>query len=78
MKKTGKYESNLVCLNLSVYFSYQWYCHFDDDIYVNILQLSQLLQQYDSHKPYYVGKWPAIRRPGVYNIPVSETLIKNQ
>ncbi|XP_065903693.1 beta-1,3-N-acetylglucosaminyltransferase radical fringe-like, partial [Dysidea avara] len=37
--------------------SYQWFCYFDDDIYVNIPQLSKLLQQYDSNKPYYVGKW---------------------
>ena len=50
------------CLNISYkhlhYFDrYQWYCHADDDMYVNIPQLSHLLQQYDSHKPYYIGKW---------------------
>ena len=41
-----------------MHFSYQWYCHIDDDIYVNIPQLSQLLQQYNPEKPYYIGNWP--------------------
>ena len=61
-----------------VFHSFQWFCHFDDDIYVNILQLSRLLKKYDSRKPYYVGKWPANKRHGAVNIPVSETLTKNQ
>ena len=61
-----------------VFHSYQWFCHFDDDIYVNILQLNQLLQQYDPHKPYYVGKWPANKRHGAVNVPVSKTSLKNQ
>ncbi|XP_065907341.1 beta-1,3-N-acetylglucosaminyltransferase lunatic fringe-like isoform X2 [Dysidea avara] len=37
---------------------YQWYCHFDDDVYVNVPQLSHVLQQYDPHKPFYIGKYP--------------------
>ncbi|XP_065901381.1 beta-1,3-N-acetylglucosaminyltransferase radical fringe-like [Dysidea avara] len=36
---------------------YQWFCHFDDDVYVNIPQLSQLLQKYDPHQPHYIGRW---------------------
>ncbi|XP_065900824.1 beta-1,3-N-acetylglucosaminyltransferase manic fringe-like isoform X1 [Dysidea avara] len=35
--------------------SFQWYCHFDDDMYVNVPELSNLLQQYDPGKPYYIG-----------------------
>jgi len=41
-----------------VSYRYQWFCHFDDDVYVNIKQLSNLLQQYDYNKPYYIGRWP--------------------
>ncbi|XP_065890669.1 beta-1,3-N-acetylglucosaminyltransferase lunatic fringe-like [Dysidea avara] len=37
---------------------YQWYCHFDDDMYVNIPALGKLLEQYDPHQPYYIGRWP--------------------
>ena len=79
MKKTSKYDANLLlCLVVEcVFHSYQWFCHFDDDIYVNILQLSQLLKQYDSRKPYYIGKWPVKRRRGELSVPVSETLTKN-
>ena len=41
-----------------VFDRYQWFCHADDDVYVDVPKLSHLLQQYDPHKPYYVGKWP--------------------
>ncbi|XP_065900965.1 beta-1,3-N-acetylglucosaminyltransferase radical fringe-like isoform X2 [Dysidea avara] len=37
---------------------YQWFCHFDDDAYLNVPQLGQLLQKYDPHQPHYIGsKW---------------------
>ncbi|XP_065903989.1 fringe glycosyltransferase-like [Dysidea avara] len=36
----------------------QWYCHFDDDIYVNVKELSNLLTKYDPTKPYYIGRYP--------------------
>ena len=44
----------------------QWYCHFDDDIYVNVRELSNLLSKYDPTKPYYIGRYP---RP--VGVPVS-------
>ena len=57
---------------ISVLHSYQWYCHVDDDVYLNeIPQLSQFLQQYDSHKPYYLGKWPGKQRGGEVEVVVS-------
>ena len=34
----------------------QWWCHFDDDNFVNVLALGQMLQKYDSDKPWYLGK----------------------
>ena len=36
-------------------FSFQWYCHFDDDMYVNVPQLSNVLRQYDPEKPWYIS-----------------------
>ena len=36
----------------------KWYCHFDDDVYVNVEGLSKLLSQYDSSMPYYIGRNP--------------------
>ncbi|XP_065885710.1 beta-1,3-N-acetylglucosaminyltransferase radical fringe-like isoform X2 [Dysidea avara] len=35
--------------------SFQWYCHFDDDMYVNVPQLSNVLRQYDPEKPWYIS-----------------------
>ena len=43
---------------MMVFHSYQWFCHFDDDAYLNVPQLGQLLQKYDPHQPHYIGsKW---------------------
>ena len=38
--------------------SFQWYCHFDDDMYVNVPELSNLLRQYNPGKPIYIGSSP--------------------
>jgi len=35
----------------------EWFCHVDDDMYVNVEQLSGVLQQYDPAHPYYIGAW---------------------
>ena len=44
------------------FYRYQWFCHLDDDEYVNVPQLSHFLQKYDSHEPHYIGKWPGYER----------------
>ena len=62
MTKTGVLVVMTTTSHDSVPHSYQWFCHFDDDVYVNVPQLSKLLQQYDPHQPYYLGKWPGKKR----------------
>ncbi|CAF1256121.1 unnamed protein product [Adineta steineri] len=39
---------------------YDWFCHFDDDQYVNVNKLNEYLSTLDSNKPYYIGRtsWP--------------------
>lgn len=37
-------------------------CHFDDDIYVNIPVLMELLQKYKHTDDWYLGK-PSLRHP---------------
>ena len=34
----------------------QWWCHFDDDNYVNVAALLHTLEQYEAGKPWYLGK----------------------
>ncbi|OQV21872.1 putative Beta-1,3-N-acetylglucosaminyltransferase lunatic fringe [Hypsibius exemplaris] len=34
----------------------KWYCHFDDDNYVNMYQLLAELERHDASKPLYLGK----------------------
>ena len=40
----------------------QWWCHFDDDNFVNVVALGEMLEKYDSDKPWYLGK-TSIRAP---------------
>lgn len=40
----------------------RWWCHFDDDNYVNIPQLVTTLADYDPQQDWYLGK-PSIRAP---------------
>ncbi|XP_041466757.1 beta-1,3-N-acetylglucosaminyltransferase radical fringe-like [Lytechinus variegatus] len=51
-----------LCCKLSAIFSSfkafdkRWYCHVDDDNYLNIPQLLALLRGYDHNQDYYLGK----------------------
>ncbi len=37
----------------------RWYCHFDDDVYVNIPNLESLLSEHDPIRDkVYLGRWP--------------------
>ena len=55
----------LICTytNLVLTLFFRWYCHFDDDQYLNIRALSSLLQKYNSSEKYYFGKWPSCCQP---------------
>ena len=39
-----------------IQFILRWFCHFDDDQYVNIKMLYDTLLQYDSNEDYYLGR----------------------
>lgn len=52
---------------------FRWFCHFDDDNYVNIEQLRLLLSEYDSSSFWYLGK-PSVASP--LEIKLSEVNIK--
>jgi fringe protein len=36
--------------------NYDWFCHFDDDQYVNVNKLKEYLSTLDSNQPYYIGR----------------------
>ena len=42
--------------------AFKWFCHFDDDNYVNVPRLVELLQSYSPQDDWYLGK-PSIRAP---------------
>lgn len=35
---------------------YDWFCHFDDDQYVNVNKLKEYLSTLDTNQPYYIGR----------------------
>ena len=39
-----------------------WWCHFDDDNYVHVARLAQLLKAHDAAMPVYLGK-PSTPKP---------------
>lgn len=41
---------------------FRWFCHFDDDNYVNVAQLQLLLSEYDATSLWYLGK-PSVASP---------------
>ena len=42
--------------------SSRWFCHFDDDTYVNVPQLVATLNHYNYHDDFYLGK-PSLKEP---------------
>ena len=46
----------------NTYNFFSWFCHFDDDQYVNVLALEDKLRRFDSNGDWYLGK-PSIERP---------------
>ena len=49
-------SSNKICL------FFRWFCHFDDDNYVNVPTLVQKLSQFDARQDWYLGK-PSLPEP---------------
>ena len=40
----------------------RWFCHFDDDVYVNTQELVSALRQFSpATEPVYLGRWPLSR-----------------
>lgn len=52
----------------------RWYCHFDDDVYVNIPVLMASLSRYDPFQDHvYIGRWPLAKEV----LPVPELLFQD-
>lgn len=54
-------------INRSVFYAFfyspfRWFCHFDDDNYVNVPRLVRFLGDYNPREDWYLGK-PSIQTP---------------
>ena len=45
---------------------FRWWCHFDDDNYVNVVQLARKLQSFDPDQPLYLGKRSTAKPMEIY------------
>ena len=45
-----------IIIHTAVIFLHSWYCHFDDDVYVNIKALHNLLSTLNPLDKHYLGK----------------------
>uniref|UniRef100_T1J8T0 Fringe-like glycosyltransferase domain-containing protein n=1 Tax=Strigamia maritima TaxID=126957 RepID=T1J8T0_STRMM len=65
---SSSHNRKALCCKMSVEFdtflesNKKWFCHFDDDNYVNVPQLLNLLKKYSPTEDWYLGK-PSIRAP---------------
>ncbi|GAB6029227.1 hypothetical protein CHUAL_004995 [Chamberlinius hualienensis] len=65
---TASHNRKALCCKMSVEFdtylesNKMWFCHFDDDNYVNVPRLVQLLQGFNPQEDWYLGK-TSIRAP---------------
>jgi len=39
-----------------LFFRYKWWCHFDDDVYVNVRNLLDVLHKHNPSDPVNIGK----------------------
>lgn len=74
--KASKGIRNHICCKTGIEFYHyykeinRWYCHFDDDVYVNIPMLVTTLAEYNPlREKVYIGRWP---RP-YKNLPLPRT-----
>ncbi|XP_021921942.1 fringe glycosyltransferase [Zootermopsis nevadensis] len=65
---SSSHNRKALCCKMSVEFDVflesnrKWFCHFDDDNYVNVPRLVKLLADYSPQEDWYLGK-PSIRAP---------------
>jgi hypothetical protein len=48
--------AHLSLLKYLIFIYTRWYCHFDDDVYLNVKSLRKLLESLDPQGKHYLGK----------------------
>ncbi|XP_014205233.1 fringe glycosyltransferase isoform X2 [Copidosoma floridanum] len=67
-KCSSSHNRRALCCKMSVEFDRflesvaKWFCHFDDDNYVNVARLLKLLDNYNPREDWYLGR-PSIQTP---------------
>ncbi|XP_064595659.1 fringe glycosyltransferase-like [Liolophura sinensis] len=65
---SGQHNRQALCCKMAQEYDYflqskkRWFCHIDDDTYVNVPELVRLLQQYNHTDDWYLGK-PSLKHP---------------
>ena len=51
------HSKDILIMLLTMIYIYRWFCHFDDDEYLNTGALSKHLKSYNFSSDYYIGHW---------------------
>lgn len=53
-------------------FYNRWFCHFDDDNYVNVPRLVSVLQKYNHQEDWYLGRTSVYEPVKIYKKPTNQ------
>ncbi|XP_047021801.1 fringe glycosyltransferase isoform X1 [Helicoverpa zea] len=79
-KCSDSHQRKHLCCKTSVEYDHflesgkKWFCHFDDDNYVNVPRLVTVLQRYNHQEDWYLGR-PSVNKPlSIYNKPADRLM----
>lgn len=71
-KCSASHSRNALCCKMAVEYdrylesNKKWFCHFDDDNYVNVPRLVEVLQRYDYKEDWYLGRTSVYKPVRIY------------
>nr|AAO38754.1 fringe [Junonia coenia] len=79
-KCSASHQRKHLCCKMSVEYDHflesgkKWFCHFDDDNYVNIPRLISVLQTYNHQEDWYLGRTSVYEPVKIYKKPTNKLL----
>ncbi|XP_013190010.2 LOW QUALITY PROTEIN: fringe glycosyltransferase [Amyelois transitella] len=74
----ASHQSEHLCCKMSVEYDYflesgkKWFCHFDDDNYVNVPRLVKILQNYNHQEDWYLGRTSVSKPVKIFKKPTNK------
>lgn len=77
---SASHQRKHLCCKMSVEYDHflesgkKWFCHFDDDNYVNVPRLVTVLQQYNHQEDWYLGRTSIYEPVKIYKKPTNQLM----